>query len=436
MKLITHINSALGRGGFLRQAAAIGFGSVAGQVVVIAGSFILTRIFSPDNFAVLAIYVSVVSLFFEVATGKYELAALLPDSEKEAINLITLSVFISTAVSILLAVLIFVIGDRALDYYELPHLKILLWLIPPGVAISAWQSSAMRWQTRKERFLTIGISKGLLGVSTIMFQVCVGTLAASSSAIVLVIGNVIGRFVGLSFLLRGMAMDLWNSRSDISCKQMWFVCKKYWKFPVYLGPSGLVGIATHVLPFVLIGLWFGETTLGYYALTERTLLLPTGLIGDSLGVVFFKRAALAKSDGVRSRSLLVKLSAFLLLIAIIPSLIIFFFGSELYGFAFGEQWERSGQLASAFIFLAITKFVVWPTRMLLQAVHSQLLSFIWFVVYFALTTGSFWFGKITNSVDNAIVCYSIISSFMFILYWVISFIVLGNVKSKNYATEA
>jgi O-antigen/teichoic acid export membrane protein len=64
----------LPKGGFARSVALVTAGSVLGQGLVLASAPLLTRLYTPADFGVLAVYGSIVSLVAVVAALRYELA--------------------------------------------------------------------------------------------------------------------------------------------------------------------------------------------------------------------------------------------------------------------------------------------------------------------------------------------------------------------------
>ena len=83
-------------------------GIAISQAIPIAISPILTRLFTPNDFGIFALYLSIVSIISIVATGRYELAVILPDNDKDAIHIVLLALFLIffTAVVLLLVILI------------------------------------------------------------------------------------------------------------------------------------------------------------------------------------------------------------------------------------------------------------------------------------------------------------------------------------------
>ena len=68
-------------GAFGRGVAVLGGGAAAAQAIAVAASPILTRLYSPADFGVLAVYTSLVSLLGAVAALSYHQAIPLPEIE-------------------------------------------------------------------------------------------------------------------------------------------------------------------------------------------------------------------------------------------------------------------------------------------------------------------------------------------------------------------
>ena len=69
-------------------------GTVLAQAIPIAITPILSRIYTEEDFGILAIYVSIATIVSVIATGRYEMAILLPREDEDAINIAALSMLI------------------------------------------------------------------------------------------------------------------------------------------------------------------------------------------------------------------------------------------------------------------------------------------------------------------------------------------------------
>ncbi len=70
-------------------------GTGIAQAIPIAIIPILTRMFSPEDFGLLALYAACVSILGVVATGRYEIAIMLPKDDEDARLLLQLSMLVA-----------------------------------------------------------------------------------------------------------------------------------------------------------------------------------------------------------------------------------------------------------------------------------------------------------------------------------------------------
>ena len=103
---------------FTRNVLTLMTGTTIAQAIPIAISPILTRLYTPKDFGVLALFVAITSIFGSIANGRYELAIMLPKKDEDAIN-----IFASTTIFIIHASLqfLFLSSFQCLKH---PHLKL------------------------------------------------------------------------------------------------------------------------------------------------------------------------------------------------------------------------------------------------------------------------------------------------------------------------
>ena len=90
-KLKAIVQRILPKSRFARSASLLAGGAVAGQAIIVAASPILTRLYSPEDFGVLAVFASLLSILSIVASLRYQLAIPLPKTDEEAANVTVLS---------------------------------------------------------------------------------------------------------------------------------------------------------------------------------------------------------------------------------------------------------------------------------------------------------------------------------------------------------
>ena len=81
-------------------------GSALAQFIPLLISPLVARLYSPQEFGVLALFTSISTIFGSVINGRYEQALVLVESEKEAKHVTILSILISFIASIFLFIIL------------------------------------------------------------------------------------------------------------------------------------------------------------------------------------------------------------------------------------------------------------------------------------------------------------------------------------------
>ena len=70
MEVITYVKEILYKGGFVRNVVTLMTGTAIAQAIPILISPILTRLYTPNEFGILALYMAVVSVVAIIVTGR------------------------------------------------------------------------------------------------------------------------------------------------------------------------------------------------------------------------------------------------------------------------------------------------------------------------------------------------------------------------------
>ena len=93
---------------FSKNVLTLMTGTTIAQAIPIAISPILTRIYTPEDFGVLALFVAITTIFGTIANGRYELAIMLPKKDEDAINIFALGFIITCFISLILLILVLI----------------------------------------------------------------------------------------------------------------------------------------------------------------------------------------------------------------------------------------------------------------------------------------------------------------------------------------
>ena len=140
----------------LRQVSLVAGGTVIAQTLNVVTLPLLSRIYSPADFGVLAVYSSVVAILTELAGLRYYLAIPLPKQTRYAHALVCLSFIIQIAMVSFFTIILFLAGDYLFEKLSLEALINYKYLIPFGLLTIGGYNIASQWAIREALFATLG----------------------------------------------------------------------------------------------------------------------------------------------------------------------------------------------------------------------------------------------------------------------------------------
>lgn len=403
---------------FARGVVVLSGGTSAAQLVVLLVAPLLTRLYSPEDFGVLAVYVSILSLLSVIATFKYELAIPLPEDEGEVAALTLLSFLILLVVTGLSGIAVLFFGQCLSELLQVPSLANYLWLLPVGILLAGIYQIFTYWGVRLKRFPLIAKAK-------LWQQFVTATIQLSTfkvGGIGLILGHVSGQSIGVYALTKKIIYgERWR---NTSLSKIIYVAFRYRKFPIFSTWGGLLNTAGTQIPPLLFASIFGATAAGMYALAHRIIALPMTVVGQAVGQVFLSNAAIDFRAGKLPQR---AMSAHRVLVKIIipPVLFLILFGQESFAVIFGEKWSPSGEIASWLALWMLVSFSTSPLSSVFTIIGRQALGMIMQAVLFLVRITGIGVGVYYQDFMVGIVWFSIFNVFGYLAYQIVVFKSLG-----------
>ena len=343
-------------------------GTTIAQAIPVAATPILTRIYTPEDLGMLALFLAITSIFGTIVSGRYELAIMLPSKNDDAINILTLGLIITLFISFVIFVLIFIL----INYF--PNLeynnKFGLWLyfIPLSTLLIGIWNLLNYYNLRKKNYSDLKNTQIIKSTILIIISVCVGII--KSGVNVLISAEIISRLLANINLSKNIARDKFLL-NKISKKKIKILSIKYKKFPKFDLMSALTNTASIQIPYLLIDFFFNTVVVGFFSLSHRFISMPVSLIGSSIGKVFFQQSSLIKKNEKKINILTLTTYKKLFKIGLIPFAILAGYGDYIFSFLFGSEWIIAGlyaQLLSVWIFFV---FITSPISTLCLTLEKQ-----------------------------------------------------------------
>jgi len=407
---------------FSRNVLTLMTGTTIAQAIPIAISPILTRLYTPEDFGVFALFIAIVSIFGSVVNGRYELAIMLPKKDEDAINIFALGFIINISISLIIMLIILIFHNSIADLLNNKEILPWLYFIPFVVFFIGLFNILNYFNNRMKHYKDLAKVNIYKSIANAIVQLSFGFMKAG--ALGLISGQIVAQIVSNTKLFFNIKkMDLFKS---INKTKMIVLGKKYKNFPIYSAPAVLCDIGALQMPYIFFNKMYMEQLVGYYFLATKIIFLPASLISSSISQVYLKeitrKAALKRCIMPIFRTVFIKL----FFTASFFTLIFYFFSPILFKFFFGDNWIKAGEIASILSIVFFIRFIVSPLSSILTINSFVKSGSKWQWIYFIITLILFLYAYSKKIEFDIFIYYYIFIELCLYLYYL--YIIYSSVK--------
>jgi O-antigen/teichoic acid export membrane protein len=372
---------------YWRDVAWQSSGASLAQLVGIAGMPVLTRLYTPEDFAVQSLFLQVVTYATALVTWRYEYFVQLPRSEEDVRSLNKLVLVLGFISVIVFTPLLWIFRDAAAAQLGNSDVGPWLFLAPSSAALFSWAVAAQNNAQRRADFRTSGLSE-LVGKLAYVATGVVGALMYSG-AVGLIITTAIAAIGKLGYVfLRRPTRASAPLQTDVGAVQR--IRKYYGRLATATVVAHIMSTSALAIPQVAIARLYGAVTLGQFALVLATIFIPSGLVSAAVGNVYYQRAANQWAEGQTFLLLWRDTVRKLALIGVPVYAAAVLFSKVAYPFIFGDQWQAAGEYATWMAMGAFVQFVSAPMDRTCLIVGAASYSLIWGCCRLLLTLVLVW----------------------------------------------
>lgn len=351
---------------FARSVSVLLGGTAGSQAAMVLAAPVLTRLYTPEDLGMLAVFAALLSLASVMASLRYELAIPLPEEDNDATVLLVLGLLAVFALAALAAVPIMVWREEIASLLAMPRLADYLFLLPAGILLGGMVNVLTLFAVRMKAFGLLAQTR--LSQSLTMAAIQIG--GAFLGPVMLLFGQIVGQGAGSFVLCRHALRKRRAGLAAIGWRDIVTAAVRYRRFPLFSTWSALFNTAGWQLPPLLFATLFGPAAAGMYALANRVLSMPMQLLGQAIASVFFSDAAAARRDG-RLGVMVAGLHRRLAHIGMPPMLLLMFAGPDMFEKIFGPQWREAGMYARWLTPWLYLVFVASPLSSVYEVLQRQ-----------------------------------------------------------------
>jgi len=367
---------------YFKNLTVLASGTAGAQLIPILVSPILTRLYSPDAFGAVAIYMAIAGVIASSVTGRYDTAIVLPKSDKNALHLLGVSVFFSIFLSSLIFVIIKWFYDEIQTLINIDNWGLLIYLVPFSTLVTGFNLSGSYFQNRVKSYSKLAYAKLIRAVIFVVISLSIGVISAEFWG--LIVGEILGLTAATIYLFKGLLFRKRHYIFNFSYYKI-ILLKRYKEFPIYSATTAVLdGINEHI-PVFFISYFYGNNIVGFYSIFIRVFSAPLSFLAIAISQINAKKVVEIIQEGTDLPTYLYSLTGILLTIAAIPTVILIMFGPTLFGFVLGEQWIEAGEYAQILSIAFMVRFAVSTVSTTLDSTNNPRYVMYWRIPAFILT---------------------------------------------------
>ncbi len=390
-------------------------GTVVAQAIALGAMPFMSRLYSPEDFGRYQVYLAVLNVLLVFAAFRYEVGLLTAKTTASFCHLIALVLRVSLLTSGLSALVIWF----GFDFFDgrLEGVTSVLLLLAPAMFVGGIYQALIMVPVRERDYklsakAKVGQSIGFVGSS-------LGFAFGPFSAIGMVVADMVGRFFGSLIVVSNNRPLMAKLASSPPRGALHDVAVEHREYPLLTFPGALLSALAGLSPTIAFAQLFDHAVIGQYALVERCILVPIGIVAVAVGQVFTGDfASTIRDHPENAYESLKRVLRVLIYIGLPGSIFGYFALPWAVPFVFGDQWQLAGQLAALAMPLALSTFIAAPVHMTLLLLHRAGLQISWEAGRFLLMSATLLFLQSHDQVAPQVVMatLAVVSCFAYIVF--------------------
>jgi O-antigen/teichoic acid export membrane protein len=324
----------------IRNFAKLLSANVVAQVIGLVVYPILTRIYAPEDFGLLNLFLSIGGVLAILSTAEYYYAIVLPKQDKDGNAVLAVGLLWLLATTVLVALTV-LLSEPISQLFKSPELAQYYWMMPIYVmAVGAW-NLLNYWYIRNKRYNPISryqISQNLLSAGGKLGLGSVGILQSG-----MIYAVVFAPILSLAASLFASGRRLASALRELTWTDVREQARVYHNFPLYVLPRSFVNMLAGQMPVLLLTPFFGTKAVGFLSLAILLGYTPIGTITRAVYQVMYQhtmeRVHQQQAIGDIFRKFLLTASAI-----IIPVFaVLWWVLPDLTAWLLGADWRLSGE---------------------------------------------------------------------------------------------
>ena len=398
----------------IRNSAKLLSANAIAQAIGLLVYPILSRLYTPEDFGLLNLFLGLGGLLVLLSTAEYQYAILLPREERKSKGAFQVCMVLLLSTTLLLvltmpfreSIALCFKAEQLVDYY---------FLLPIFVLLGGLWNVLNMYYTRKKLFNAVSayqLSQSILSSGT-KIALFYTPLQMGGLLYATVIASLGACIATISRHLKGQLKEL-LSFDKLAFKTALI---EYRKFPFFSLPRAFANNLSNTLPTLLLTPFFGLSLVGYFSMAVTLAFRPIAMICNSIHQVLFQRVVEQVNLQQSIIGLFKRYSLYTILLIIPIFVVLYILMPTLVIWLLGEGWEMTATCIRWMLpWLCIT-CLSSPICFVSDVFMQQKVGFVFEMLIVLMRLLGIMTGILTNSFMNAVMGYCLMSAVILFIQW-------------------
>lgn len=426
-----HTDKSIFQSAGVKNVAKLLSANVIVQAIALIVYPILTRLYSPEDFGLQNLFLSIGGVLVLLSTAEYQNAIVLPKRDEDARALVHIGSIIAFVLT-LITVLTIPFAHTIASIFKTPELSRWWWLMPLYIIIMSSWTLLNYYYTRTKQFTIISTYQIVNTLSNSGAKIGFGWSGFTLGG--LIISSIIGPLLGLLTSV----LSSWRSgisyllRASTHTERI-AVAREYDKFPKYSLSRSTINILSSYLPTFCLTPVFGTSPIGLWSMALTLAFVPINMFNRAVYPVLFQHASECVNTSRSMGGIYRKFTLWALGISIAGSVILFWILPWMVTLLLGDQWSETAEIIRWMLPWLICTVLTASTGALADVFGKQRIGLRFEITLALLRLASIILGIVLNDFMVAIIGYilssALVSGAQYI--WLMSLVKLYDRSLKN-----
>lgn len=390
--------------------AKLGSSRVLGAIIPLSAAPILGRLYTPDDYSLFILFLSIVSVAAIFVTLQMQQAIPLEVEEDAAANVAWFILAISFSASCLAGIFIFL----GILFFEVNGGGYWMLLLPFSLFLTGLLRVSELYATRHREFGFIATTLLVQVVITTLTSILFGVLLGGSSGLFIgfFCGHVIQAIRQTIFLSKFMTL-----KNIPAASHLHEIYHRHGNFIFYSTPSALLQALGRELPVFFISALGLTGAVGAFGRARQIISSPVNLMKGAISSVFMREATDLYRKTGSCRSLMTRTMVTIGLIGALPAMLLFLYAKEIMSSYLGPQWEQAGIFIQILTPMLFFRLITAPTATVFfftghQRLEASLSLWSFGLSLLAIITAT----ALEATAESLVLAYAVAASITYIVY--------------------